>query len=105
MPAETFAVDGKTKIINIPGHPLMVSAVDFNKLCAEHMNNHGKVTDGSIQLTVKTQYYAASIVESRVISWVELNKAEQRPQTISDMANSMVDNVLESLRRLKAKTE
>lgn len=34
------AADGKTEIFNVPGYPLMVSAVDFNRLfydtCAHH---------------------------------------------------------------------
>jgi hypothetical protein len=99
---KSFAADGKTKIINIPGHPLLVSAVDFNKLYAEHINSHGFVADGAVQLTVKTQYGAVSIVESRVIARAELNKALMRRQVVSDQANSMVDNVLASRNRLKS---
>ena len=29
------AADGKTQLINVPGHPLLVSAVEFNRLVAQ----------------------------------------------------------------------
>ena len=32
---KSTALDGKTELFNVPGHPLLVRAVDFNRLYAE----------------------------------------------------------------------